>query len=92
MLTFTLLFLEDDILELITKNLLYDSNLSQVFKIKDGLILDNECTLAYYTETVEVTDRMKTLINDVITSQLCGNDTASVVAKTQTFFGFETQV
>lgn len=72
--------------------LLYEIKVSQAFETEDGSSLDTDCIRAYYTNTEEATDRMIVRINDVITSQFCGNDTASAVAKTQTFFGFENQV
>ena len=63
-----------------------------MFDIEDGSSLDVDCTRAYYTETEQLMDRMLTKIDDIITTELCGDDVATTIAKTQTFFGFGNQV
>ena len=81
-----------DLLDININLLLYESKVSQEFDTEDGSSLDIDCTRAYYTETEAATDRMQVRMNDAIDNHLCGNETASVIAKTQTFFGFGSQV
>ena len=68
--------------------LLYESQISQEFVTEDGSSLDVDCTRAYYTDTEQLVERMLIKINDVITTELCGDDVATAIAKTQTFFSF----